>query len=243
MNEIRRSRREFATGAAWGAASLLGQTPPPAAETGRRRRVTILLFPGVTLLDAVGPYEMLHRVPNFEVTMAAETKGPQPVDSGLTAITAQKSIDEIDRTDLLLVPGGGTGVKQASENRKLMAWIQEMDRHTEYTASVCTGALILARAGLLTGRKATTHWGLKGMLQREKVEYVAERYVRAGKYWTSAGVSAGLDMSLALIAEMEGPLRAQIVQLRVEYDPHPPFRAGSERMAPPEVLAAARAGQ
>jgi putative intracellular protease/amidase len=218
---------------------------PSAGESSARvvdlnTTVTILLFPGVTLLDAIGPYEMLHRVPGFEVRFVAERIGPVLADSGLVAVDANASIGDVDQTDVLLIPGGGIGVREASENANLMRWIREIDRRSIYTTSVCTGSLILARAGFLSGRKATTHFALKEMLNGLGAEYVAERWVRSDKYWTAAGVSAGLDMSLALIADIEGDERAMITQLAVEYDPHPPFRSGSEGTAAPDILEAYR---
>lgn len=221
-------------------ASLAGERSSGESSAEPKTSVTILLFPGVTLLDAIGPYEMLHRVPSFEVKFVAEQVGPIVADSGLVAVDVKASIADVDRTDVLLIPGGGTGVREASENANLMRWIREMDRQSTYTTSVCTGSLILARAGFLSGRKATTHFALKEMLNGLGAEYVAERWVQSGKYWTAAGVSAGLDMSLALIADSEGQERAMITQLAVEYDPQPPFRSGSEETAAPDILEAYR---
>lgn len=203
-----------------------------------KRRVTILLFDGVTVLDAVGPYELLHRVPELEVNFVAEKKGLITADSGELRLIAEQSLTDVLETSILIVPGGGIGVRKVRENQRVMEWIKAIDQTTTYTASVCTGSLILAGAGLLRSRDATTHWALKDMLSEFGVQYRAERYVRSGKYWTSAGVSAGIDMTLAMIGEMYGANEAQIQQLGLQYDPDPPFDSGSDQKAPPEIVEA-----
>jgi len=201
-------------------------------------RVAIFLFDGVTALDAIGPYELLHRVPGLEVTFVAETKGPVTADSGALRLIAEQSLTDVQETAILIVPGGGIGVRSVRENQRVMEWIKAIDQTTTYTASVCTGSLILAEAGLLKSRDAATHWALKKMLGELGAQYKPDRYVRSGKYWTSAGVSAGIDMTLAMIGEMYGRTEAQIQQLGLQYDPDPPFDSGSDQKASPEIIEA-----
>ncbi|PZO71701.1 MAG: glutamine amidotransferase, partial [Sphingomonas taxi] len=203
-------------------------------------RVAILLFPGTTVLDWVGPYEALHRVRGVELLLVAETLELMTADSGVMQYKANQTFEDVASADVLIVPGGGPSVHETSGNPVLMDWVRRIDATTRYTTSTCTGALIVARAGLLEGRRATTHWALKTMLSNAGAKYVPERWVVSDKYWTAAGVSAGIDMTLALIADIFGDDTAMMTQLRIEYDPHPRFDAGSERTAPPRILAAVR---
>ncbi len=205
-----------------GAAPAASTTAAPLRRDDEKTKVTILLYPGVTMLDWIGPYELLHRVPGIDLVLAAKDTRPMKSDSDLVTYQANTHISEIDRSDVLLIPGGGMGTKAASEDETLIAWIRKIDANSLLTTSVCTGSLILARTGLIKGRKATTHWALQHMLSDAGSTYVPERWVVDGKYWTSAGVSAGMDMSLALIARLYGAKRAMMTQLMVEYEPAPP---------------------
>lgn len=195
-------------------------------------QVGILLYDGFSLLDAAGPADLLVRLPGATVTMIAEDRGLVRTDTGCVGLVADRSIDEVDRLDVLLVPGGGErGTGDAMRNEVLLDFIRRVDRHTTWTASVCTGSLILGRAGLLRER-ATTYWASGDYLERTfGVRYVSERYVRAGKVVTAAGVSAGIDMALYLADELAGETLARAIQLAVEYDPRPHLDSGDPTRA------------
>ena len=217
------------------------QPVPAARPGGRSPEIGILLYDGFSMLDPTGPAEVLSRLPGATVTMIAEQRGPVRTDTGDVAVLADRSIAEVGRLDVLLVPGGGNrGTVGAMENQALLAWIRDIDRHSRWTTSVCTGALILAAAGLLDGRRATTYWASADYLRSTfDVTYVPERYVRSGKIITAAGVSAGLDMALYLASKMAGEGTAKAIQLAIEYDPRPPFHSGNAADADPELKALA----
>lgn len=201
--------------------------------------VAIVLFDNVTLLDAVGPHEVLHNHPDLEVTFVATTPGVKRTEGGLPVV-AEASLDEVPSPDIVLVPGG-PGQAQAEEDEELLAWLRAADATTTWTTSVCTGALVLGAAGLLRGKRATTYWMDLDELERHGATPVKARYVFDGKYATAAGVSAGIDMALALVERISGDFVAQAIQLGIEYDPHPPFTAGSPDRAPAEVVDVLRA--
>jgi len=203
--------------------------------------ITILLFDRFTALDAIGPYEVLSRLPGATVTFVARTRGVVRTDVGSLGVEVATTLDEVARTDLLLVPGG-PGETQERAVSETVEWVRAIDATTSWTTSVCTGALVLAQAGLLAGRPATTHWGALHVLERLGAVPVESRYVESDKYWTAAGVSAGIDMSLALLARIAGDDLAQMVQLGIEYDPDPPFVGGSTRSAPAHIRAALEPG-
>ncbi|HEY3828820.1 MAG TPA: DJ-1/PfpI family protein [Solirubrobacteraceae bacterium] len=203
-------------------------------------QIAILLFERFTALDAVGPYEVLSRLPDATVTFVAERPGVQRTDSGLMGLEADAALGELERPDIVLVPGG-PGQAALMQDGPVHEWLRAAHEHSTWTTSVCTGALILAAAGLLAGKRATTYWTALGELARMGVEAVPERYVFDGKLVTAAGVSAGIDMALALAARIAGQSTAEAIQLGIEYDPHPPFDAGSPATAPVELVAALRA--
>ncbi|MEO3973941.1 DJ-1/PfpI family protein [Streptomyces sp. CAU 1734] len=205
---------------------------------GRKRtgpRIGVLLYDGYSLLDPTGPAEVLSRLPGAEVTMVAERRGPVRTDTGDVRVMAERSLAETDRLDVLVVPGGGNrGTVGAINNPVLLEWIRRTHRRTRWTTSVCTGSLVLAAAGLLKGRRATTYWASAPYLESAfGVTYVAERYVRSGRIITAAGVSAGLDMSLYLASLISGEETAMALQLAMEYDPQPPFESGNAAEAEP----------
>ncbi|KDN82132.1 DJ-1/PfpI family protein [Kitasatospora cheerisanensis] len=202
-------------------------------------KIAILLYDRFTALDAVGPYEVLSRMPGAEVVFAAERRGPVRGDVGSLALTADAALDEITAADLLLVPGG-PGSRAQHERPEVLEWLRAVDAGTTWTTSVCSGSVLLAAAGLLTGRRATTHWALPPALAAYGAEPVEERVVFDGKYATAAGVSSGIDLGLHLAGLIHGPETAQGIQLLIEYDPQPPFDAGSTRTAPPSVVTAVR---
>jgi putative intracellular protease/amidase len=202
--------------------------------------IAILLYDRLTALDAIGPYEVLSRLPGASLTFVGVEAGPVRTDNGMLTLIAERSIDEVESPDILLVPGG-PGEVAARAGGPALRWLRAAHETSTWTTSVCTGSLILAAAGLLEGRRATSHWLALEQLGRMGAEPVAERVVFDGKIVTAAGVSAGIDMALTLAARVAGEEVAQAIQLGIEYDPRPPFDAGSPAKAPAEIVAAARA--
>ncbi|MFG2957766.1 DJ-1/PfpI family protein [Streptomyces sp. NPDC048291] len=198
-------------------------------------QIAIVLFDRFTALDAVGPYETLGRLPDSEVVFVAEEAGPVRTDNGQLALTAAKTFAEVPHPDVVVVPGGPGQTPQMT-NQALLDWLRAADAGSTWTTSVCTGSLLLAAAGLLDGRRATSHWLALDALRGFGAEPSGERVVLDGKYVTAAGVSAGIDMGLTLIGRIAGDVVAQTVQLGIEYDPQPPYDAGSPRTAPAEVV-------
>lgn len=205
-------------------------------------KIAILLYEGFTALDAIGPYEILSRLPNAQLSFVAEDKGAITTDTNKLALVASKTLAEVPEPDLLLVPGGLQGTLEAAKNPAIQQWIQHAHQHTRWTTSVCTGSLILGAAGVLQGLEATTHWYSRTWLEQYGANYAPERYIRQGKVVTAAGVSAGIDMALWLVSEMAGNQVAKTVQLAIEYDPAPPFDSGSYLSASPMTKRLATAG-
>jgi transcriptional regulator GlxA family with amidase domain len=199
-------------------------------------QIAILLYDRFTLLDAVGPYEVLARLPDVRVQFVATQAGAVRVDTGLTALQAETDFDAAPRPDVVIVPGGA-GTVAAMQDQRTVEWVRAAHQHTRFTTSVCTGAFLLGAAGLLEGLQATTHWASREYLPQVGATYVPERVVHQGKIITAAGVSAGIDMALALAAELAGEGWAQASQLVLEYDPQPPFDSGTLPKATPEVVA------
>nr|WP_329462314.1 DJ-1/PfpI family protein [Streptomyces sp. NBC_01431] len=198
--------------------------------------VAVLLYDGFTALDAVGPYEVLCRLPRTRVTMVAKQSGPVRTDTGQLTLVAERALDEVRRADVLLVPGGGNrGTVAMMRDTAVHDWIRRIHQHTTWTTSVCTGSLILGAAGLLRGLPATTYWASRPFLKDAGAIYAPGRFVEAGKIITAAGVSAGLDMGLHLAARLSGEEVAQAMQLAVEYDPDPPYDTGSPEKAGEEL--------
>jgi putative intracellular protease/amidase len=199
--------------------------------------IAILVYDRFTALDAVGPYEVLSRLPDAKVTFVAEHAEPKRTDTGQLALLADATIDELAHPEIVLVPGG-PGQAALMDDGPVHEWLRMADANSTWTASVCTGSLILAAAGLLTGKRATSHWLALEELRALGVEVVPERVVFDGKLVTAAGVSAGIDMALQLAARIAGDEFAQAIQLGMEYDPQPPFDAGSPEKAPNEIVEA-----
>lgn len=195
----------------------------------------IVLYDRFTALDAVGPYETLGRLPGSELVFVAERTGPVRSDNGSLALTADRTLADVPRPDVVVVPGGPGQTPQMT-NTALLDWIRAADATSTWTTSVCTGSLLLAAAGLLRGRRATSHWLALPELRGFGAEPTGERVVTDGKYVTAAGVSAGIDMGLTLLGRISGDTVAQAVQLGIEYDPQPPYDAGSPDRAPAEVV-------
>jgi transcriptional regulator GlxA family with amidase domain len=197
--------------------------------------IAILLYQRLTALDAIGPYEVLSRLPGAEVKFVASETGPVRTDNGMLTLMAEHTLEDMANPDIVLVPGG-PGEVAARAGEPVLEWLRSVDQTSTWTTSVCTGSLILATAGLLDGKRATGHWLALEQLGRLGAIPVAERVVFDGKIVTAAGVSAGIDMALALAAKVAGEHVAQAIQLGIEYDPQPPFDAGSPAKAPVELV-------
>ena len=196
--------------------------------------IAILLFDDITALDAVGPYEVLSRIPGATVSWVSATPGLKKAKGGLI-LAADCRLDDVPSPQIVLVPGG-SGVDAVVRDTEVIQWIQSVHRTSIFTTAVCTGSLVLGAAGLLNGVKATTHWNYREKLAEFGAQVLTERVVRDGKIVTAAGVSAGIDMALRLVQWMAGDNAAQGIQLGIEYDPDPPFDAGSPAKAPPEIV-------
>jgi len=198
-------------------------------------RIAILIFDGLTALDAIGPYEVLSRLPEAELSFVAKEPGLKRTDTGALGISADLAITEIPDPEVVLVPGG-EGNRPLLGDDEVLAWLRIAHESSTWTTSVCTGALVLGAAGILGGKRATTHWAYLGRLRELGAEPVAERVVEDGKIITGAGVSAGIDMALTLAARISGEKVAEAIQLGIEYDPAPPFDTGSPQKAPSELV-------
>jgi putative intracellular protease/amidase len=202
--------------------------------------IAILLYDRLTALDAIGPYEVLSRLPGASAKFVAVEPGPVSTDNGMLTLVAEGSLADASAPDIVLVPGG-PGEVAARAGGAALDWLRAVHETSTWTTSVCTGSLILAAAGLLEGKRATSHWLALEQLRRLGAEPVAERVVFDGKIVTAAGVSAGIDMALTLAATIAGDEVAQAIQLGIEYDPQPPFDAGSPAKAPAAIVEGVRA--
>lgn len=199
--------------------------------------VGILLYDGYTTLDAMGPYQVFSELPGVQVMLIAKEKG-LVYNMGGVGITATHALREVERLDVLVVPGGFGGTYRAAYDTTITNWIRRIHPTTQYTTSVCTGAWILGGAGLLRGQDATTHWYGKQILEDEfGARYRADRWVQSGKIWTSAGVTAGMDLSLELVRQIAGDDFTRAAMLDLEYAPAPPLSGGTEATTPPETVA------
>jgi transcriptional regulator GlxA family with amidase domain len=197
-------------------------------------QIAIPLFERLTALDAIGPYEVLSRLPGAEVIFVAAEPGPKRTDTGALSLTADRALGDVLQPDVVVVPGG-SGTRDQPHD-ELVAWIQHVHQSSRWTTSVCTGALLLGAAGILDGLRATTHWLFFDRLRAFGAEPTLERVVEQGKVVTAAGVSSGIDMGLRLVQLIAGDDVAQAVQLSIEYDPQPPFDTGSPAKAPEPIV-------
>ena len=190
-------------------------------------QIAIMLYPGFTALDFIGPYESLHYLPDADVRFVWHEPGPVTADSGVLVVGATHSFDETPAPDLVLVPGGFSTLQYARDD-KVLEWVRRVHQGTQWTTSVCSGSVILAAAGLLEGKRATSHWAALPVLRTFGVDPVGdERIVDAGdRIVTAAGVSAGIDLGLWLAGRIAGEAKAKAIQLSMEYDPQPPFDSG-----------------
>jgi transcriptional regulator GlxA family with amidase domain len=193
-------------------------------------QIAIPLFDRLTALDGIGPYEVLQRLPDATVVFVGEHRGEYRTDNGFLGLTADATYDEVPAPDVVVVPGGiGTRAVVDAGRHPLVEWLRAVHPGTRYTTSVCTGSLVLARAGLLDGLTAATHWGAYDKLRRLGAEPTGERVVEHldRRIITAAGVSSGIDMALRLAELLVDRVAAEAMQLMVEYDPRPPFDAGN----------------
>ena len=196
----------------------------------------MLVFPNLTQLDLTGPYEVLARVPGAETLLLWKNLDRVRSEHGLTMLP-MATLSACPPLDLILVPGG-VGINPLLEDAEVLAFLRRVAAPARYVVGVCTGSLVLGAAGLLRGRRATTHWMSRDLLRAFGAEPVAQRVVADGKFYTGGGVTAGIDVALTVAAEIAGKAAAEAIQLGIEYDPSPPFRAGSPEQADPGVLAA-----
>jgi putative intracellular protease/amidase len=197
--------------------------------------IAILIYDRLTALDAIEPYEVLRSAPGAVVKFVAKEPGPIRTDAGSLALVADYALEEVSSPDILVVPGG-PGQVALMDDQTILNWVRVVHESTRWTTSVCTGSLILGAAGLLKGRRATSHWLALDILGRLGALAVSDRVVIEGKIITAAGVSAGIDMALTLVGREFGAETAQAIQLGIEYDPQPPFDAGSPGKAPEAVV-------
>jgi putative intracellular protease/amidase len=210
-------------------------------------QIAIPLYDRFTALDAIGPYEVLSRLPGAELTFVGFEEGLVRTDNERLAINVDARLEDIPEPEIICVPGGW-GTRALLDDERMLGWIRHAHEHTEWTTSVCTGSLLLGAAGVLDGLDATGHWLELEPLAEFGARPTEKRVVEQGKVITAAGVSSGIDMALHLAAKIAGDEFAKTIQLLIEYDPQPPFDAGSTAKAPPEIverireLAAARQG-
>ena len=198
-------------------------------------KIVFPLYDGFTALDAVGPYEVLSRMPDATVVFAAVEPGPIRTDGGLT-VMADTALDAIKKCDVIVVPGGSGTRAAILDGQGLVTWLRLVHRTAQWITSVSSGSLILGAAGLLKELDATTHWSVRKELESTGATYVPDRVVFQDEIVMAAGVSAGIDMALKLVATIAGEAAAEAIQLVIEYDPQPPFDSGSLEKASPEAV-------
>ncbi|WP_395644536.1 DJ-1/PfpI family protein [Terricaulis sp.] len=201
-------------------------------------KIVFIIYPRLTQLDFTGPYEVLARLPNAEVVVASKDGGTLVSELGL-AFTNLHALADVDRADLICIPGG-PGQTEAMLDPEFMAEVKRLGEGAKYVTAVCTGSLILGAAGLLSGKRAGSHWAYRDMLAMFGAVPVADRVVRDGNIITGGGVTAGIDIALTIAAELAGEDRAKAIQLMIEYAPAPPFNAGRPELAEPHIVAAVK---
>ena len=201
--------------------------------------VAIPIFDRITALDAIGPYEVLSRLPRTRVHFVAAEPGDKRTENGMLALRADATLSALRHPDVIVFPGG-YGTRALMKDETMLEWVRGAHETSQWTTSVCTGALVLGAAGVLDGLEATTHWMLLDKLGELGAKLVSRRVVEQGKVITAAGVSSGIDMALTLAARIAGDDMARAIQLGIEYDPEPPFDCGSTAKAAPEIVEMAR---
>jgi transcriptional regulator GlxA family with amidase domain len=198
--------------------------------------IAIPIFDRLTALDAIGPYEVLSRLPGATVRFIAAETGPKRTETEMLAVLADYTFDEFPEPEVIVFPGG-FGTRALMADPAILAWLRHAHERSQWTTSVCTGSLVLGAAGILDGLEATTHWLMLDELAEFGATPVSRRVVHEGKVMTAAGVSAGIDMALALASEIAGEEIARAIQLGIEYDPEPPFDSGSPAKASEQTIA------
>jgi transcriptional regulator GlxA family with amidase domain len=198
--------------------------------------IAILLYEGMTALDAIGPYEVLSRLPNTTIKLVAKEPGLITTDTRYLALNATSSLSEVPSPDVILLPGGSAGTMKIAQEPAVLDWICSTHANAQWTTAVCTGVFLLGKAGLLAGIEATTHWASTADLAQYNAIYKPARFVQSGKIITAAGVSAGIDLALDLASKLRGEEIAKAIQLAIEYDPAPPFQSGSLQQAEPGIV-------
>ncbi len=203
-------------------------------------KIVVVLFDRLTALDAIGPYEVLQRLPGGDLVFAAHEPGEKRTETGRLGLMADVALADVPEPDVIIVPGG-FGTRAVAEHRPTLDWLRHAHEHSTFTTSVCTGSLVLGAAGLLDGLEATTHWAEMDTLASYGAIPTQRRVVEQGRIITAAGVSSGIDMALTVMAKLAGDDMARAIQLGIEYDPQPPFDAGSVAKAGPELTELVRA--
>lgn len=198
--------------------------------------IVIYIYNGMTMLDAVGPYEVLRNLKDVDIKFVSKEKGEITADSHFIHLNSKYGIDEISKADILLIPGSTIAFVREMKDKKVLDWIKKIDLTTHRTVTVCTGSIILAATGALKNKKATSHWKPINLLSEFGVEPARERIVDEGKYITAAGVSAGIDMAIYLVNQLQGEKAAKAAQLSIEYDPKPMFDSGNYLTAEKEII-------
>ncbi len=199
-------------------------------------KIAILIYNGITALDAIGPYEVLSNIDNAEVFFVAKKKGEIKSDTGFLTFKAKYNFKNVKEADILLIPGATISFINVMKDNKTLEWIKQVDKTTQFTTSVCSGSILLAKTGLLNGKKATSHWKTIPLLKENNAIPTHERVVKDGKYITSAGVSAGIDMALILCEELVGEDQTKAIQLMIEYDPNPIYQSGNIKTSEEEII-------
>lgn len=203
--------------------------------------IAIATYPGITALDAIGPYQVFSHLPGADTVLCAAKRGILDDDYGAIHLRIDHTFDDIDRPDIVVAAGGLSTRRLVRDGDPIVDWLRAVHQHTTHTTSVCTGALLLGAAGLLHGKRATTHWTAHDGLRSFGALPTDERVVRDGKIITAAGVSAGIDLALTLVAQLTEPDIARAIQLGIEYAPQPPFDSGTPATAPAGIVDLVRA--
>lgn len=198
--------------------------------------IIIYIYNGMTMLDAIGPYEVLRNVEGANIKFVSKLKGEITADSQFIHLNSKYEIDQISKADILLIPGSTIAFIREMKDQKVLSWIKKIDKTTQKTVTVCTGSIILAATGLLEGKKATSHWKPINLLAKFNAIPTRERIIEEGKYITAAGVSAGIDMAIYLINQLKGEKAAKAAQLSIEYDPKPIFNSGNYQSAAEDII-------
>ncbi|MDW3216349.1 MAG: DJ-1/PfpI family protein [Ilumatobacteraceae bacterium] len=200
-------------------------------------QTVIPLFDRLTVLDAIGPYDVLQRIPEIDITFIGHERGEVRSENGLLGLIRDATFEDVPRPDVIVFPGG-VGTRALVDDERVLEWIRTAHETTMFTTSVCTGSLVLGAAGLLDGLTATTHWGAYRALEAQGATPTAERVVEHldRRIITAAGVSSGIDMALRLVEVLFDRIAAEAAQLMIEYDPQPPFDTGSVAKAGPDVM-------